>query len=370
MEKFHRASSIKREKVPLADFNTIFVRYLNNNCSPEETAFLMEQLASGELTEEQQQLLEQHITNWTALQQNGEPIPATLQNKLDNIKKLVDTEVIRQTQPAKQVKLSWRTYAAAAAVTGLVVVGYWGFKNLSPIVEKTKTFAAQPGERRSLRLPDGSQVILNGESNLVLSENFTTGNREVTLSGEAYFDVSQNAAHPFIIHTMTMDIEVLGTAFNVRSYPDEAAEETSLIRGKVQVTLKKEGESGKSYILLPMQKLVVAKSRQGDSANNHTVSSPTPHVDSLFKNRLLNNLPETAWTENKLAFDNATLETVADKMEKWYGITVEIKNDAIKNIPYTGSFEGETLEKVMDAIKYSIPMLHYKMEGSRKLILY
>lgn len=349
-----------------ADFQNIFVRYLNNNCSQAETEFLLEQLSVGELTTAQQQLLEQQLTNWTALQANGTAIDPILQNKLDNIKKLVDQEVL-PAMPSIKAKQVWRSYAAAAVIAGVLVTGYFLYNHLS--APRVETFAVQSGEKRSLRLPDGSQVILNGESSLVLSDAFTTGNREVTLTGEAYFDVAQNASRPFIIHTASMDIKVLGTAFNVRAYPDEASDETSLIRGKVQITLKKAGNQVKDYVLLPMQKLVVSKNRQADSVYGVALNKP-PHIDSLQKNRQINHLSETAWTENKLAFNNETLETVAAKMEKWYGITIVIKNDDLKSIPYTGSFDGETLEKVIAAIQYSIPMIHYTMEDSGKLILF
>lgn len=349
------------------DFHNIFVRYLNNNCSKAETAFLLEQLSAGVLSPEQQQLLEEHITNWNATQANGDAIDPILQTKLNDIKKRIDQEVHQTIAPKKAV-LPWRPYAAAAAIAGVLATGYILFSRLS--APHAETFAVQAGEKRSLRLPDGSQVILNGGSSLILSDAFTTGNREVTLTGEAYFDVAQNASHPFVIHTTSMDIKVLGTAFNVRSYPDEAMDETSLIRGKVQITLKKAGNQAVDYVLLPMQKLVVTKSNNADADNNVAANKPA-HIDSLQKNRQIDNLAETAWTENKLAFNNETLETVADKMEKWYGITVEIRNETLKTIPYTGSFDGETLEKVIETIQYSIPMLQYKMvEDSGKLILF
>lgn len=348
-----------------AEFHNTFLRFLNNSCSQTEAEALMEQLAAGELTPAQQQLLEQHITNWTALQANGNITP-TLQNKLDTIKKQIDGQLQQET-PVVKARFNWRNIAAAAAVTGLLAGGFWLYQRMN--AHKAQTFIVATGEKRSLRLADGTQVIVNGGSKLTLSEDFNTGNREVILSGEAYFDVAQKASHPFIIHTTSMDIQVLGTAFNVRSYPDEVADETSLIRGKVQVTLKNKGQQqAHDYVLLPMQKLVVSKN-QGD-AGVQTAINQVPHVENMQKNRLTQNLSETAWTENKLAFNNEKLEVVAVKMEKWYGVTIVIKNDALKSIPYTGSFDGETLEKVIETIQYSIPMIQYKMEDKSKLVLF
>jgi ferric-dicitrate binding protein FerR (iron transport regulator) len=349
-----------------AEFHNTFLRFLNNNCSQAEAEALMEQLAAGELTPAQQQLLEQQLTNRTALQANG-TIHPSLQNKLDTIKQQIDAQLQQET-PVVKAKFNWRTIAAAAAVTGLLAGGFWLYQRIN--APKAEIYVVEAGEKRSLRLADGTQVLVNGGSELTLSENFNTGNREVILSGEAYFDVAQNTAHPFIIHTASMDIKVLGTAFNVRSYPDEVADETSLIRGKVQVTLKnKSTKQAHDYVLLPMQKLVVNKN-QPDNAGVQVAVNQVPHVESLQKNRLTQNLSETAWTENKLAFNNEKLEVVAEKMEKWYGVSIVIKNDALKSIPYTGSFDGETLEKVIETIQYSIPMIHYKMENKSKLILF
>lgn len=358
------ASLLKRTVQP-EEFHNTFLRFLNNNCSQSEAEALMEQLAAGELTPAQQQLLQQHLTRQTALQPEG-TISPTLQKKLNAIKQQIDQQMQQET-PVVKTGFNWRTITAAAAVTGLLAAGFWLYQRMYS--NKTETYTVEAGEKRSLRLGDGTQVIVNGGSTLTLSENFTSGNREVVLSGEAYFDVAQQASHPFIIHTASMDIKVLGTAFNVRSYPDEAADETSLIRGKVQVTLKQKGtQQAQDYVLLPMQKLVVNKNQQ--NAGAQIAVNQVPHVESLQKNRLTKNLSETAWTENKLAFNNEKLEVVADKMEKWYGVTITINNDALKEIPYTGSFDGETLEKVIETIQYSIPMIHYKMEGKSKLILF
>ena len=103
---------------------------------------------------------------------------------------------------------------------------------LSSIVTKN-------GNRTKIVLPDGSQVWLNAGSKLDYNNFvFNKDLREVTLDGEAYFDVTKNAEKPFIIHTKKMDVKVIGTAFNIRSYNDERTAEASLIRGSIEVTLK------------------------------------------------------------------------------------------------------------------------------------
>ena len=99
--------------------------------------------------------------------------------------------------------------------------------------------STKTGAHSKIILPDGSLVWLNGGSRLTYDKAFNKGEtREVELKGEAYFDVAKNALKPFIIHTHQMDIKVLGTAFNVKSYPGDKSSETSLIHGSIEVTVR------------------------------------------------------------------------------------------------------------------------------------
>src|SRR6188768_3387467 len=126
-----------------------------------------------------------------------------------------------------------------------------------PTQQAISSIVTKNGNRTKIVLPDGSQVWLNAGSNLDYNNSvFNKDLREVTLNGEAYFDVTKNAEKPFIIHTKKMDVKVIGTAFNVRSYNDERTAEASLIRGSIEVTLK-DGKTQK-LILIPNQKISVA----------------------------------------------------------------------------------------------------------------
>src|SRR4029078_631833 len=101
------------------------------------------------------------------------------------------------------------------------------------------TVSTKRGSKSKVQLPDGTQVWLNADSRIAYNEKFQGNLREVTLEGEAYFDVVRDEKRPFVIHTAAIDIKVLGTAFNVRSYANEKNTETSLIRGSIEVTLVK-----------------------------------------------------------------------------------------------------------------------------------
>ena len=155
----------------------------------------------------------------------------------------------------------YRWMLAATSVAALILVYFFvaqprkETKTLTATNAPRNTVATEPGSKSQITLPDGTQVWINADSRIVYDQDFFTRNREVVLSGEAYFDVVRDTTRPFIIHTRSIDIKVLGTAFNVRSYPNEKTTETALIHGKVEVTLHNNPD--KKIILKPNEKLVI-----------------------------------------------------------------------------------------------------------------
>ncbi|HEU5168814.1 MAG TPA: FecR family protein [Chitinophagaceae bacterium] len=229
-----------------------------------------------------------------------------------------------------------------------------------PAEQVISSVVTKNGNRTKIVLPDGSQVWLNAGSNLDYNNSvFNKDLREVTLNGEAYFDVTKNADKPFIIHTKKMDVKVIGTVFNVRSYNDEKTAEASLIRGSIEVTLKDRKDQKivlkpNEKISIPTQEAETALSRPGKTPTvKNTRSIPQIIVKELKPNPVYNLIPEIAWTQNKLFFENESLENIAPMMEKWFGKKVMIANEALKNIHYTGNFENETLEEVLSYLKLS-----------------
>lgn len=215
------------------------------------------------------------------------------------------------------------------------------------------------GSRTKIQLPDGTSVWLNGGSKLVYNnEQYGRLIREVTLTGEGYFDVIKNPEKPFIIHTNRMDIKVLGTVFNVRCYPDEKNTETSLIRGSIEVTLKSRKEK---IMLKPSEKLIISD----ELAAIPVKAIKTP--DQIILLRHLTVLPkdstiaETAWVENRLVFSSESFEEVALKMEKWYSVEIMFANEKLKLYRLTGSFERETISEALKAIQISTPFFKYKI---------
>ncbi len=242
------------------------------------------------------------------------------------------------------------------------------FPNKKEIVTKNAT-------KTNLVLPDGTKVWLNAGSKLTYDDAFGNKWREVVLTGEAYFDVTKNANKPFIIHTLKMDIKVLGTAFNVRCYPDEKKVETSLIRGSIEVTLK-DRPTEKIY-LKPNEKLTLIEepvfvNSVKNGVKRHTLETASPEpmvaISHLTYNNLDNTVIETSWMQNKLVFKSETFEGVAKKMEKWYNVSIVFSDESVKNLHFTGIFEKETVSEALAAMQITAPF-HFSINNKELITI-
>ncbi len=277
----------------------------------------------------------------------------------------IDTEIgsfnYQDIQDHKKVK-KWLIAGLVGFSVLAIPFSYFYYNKLNtgsqPIAKSE--ISTKNGSRSKIQLPDGTSVWLNSSSTLTYdNKNFGASIREVSLVGEAYFDVVKNPSKPFIIHTAKMDIKVLGTAFNVKSYPTDKTTETSLIHGSVEVTLNDRQEK---IMLKPSEKLIVNNDDpKALDANNGTKSKKVSTVETkpiielshltLYPSD--NSIVETGWVNNKLVFTNETLEDIAAKMERWYSKTIIIKNEKLKKELLTGSFENETMQQALKALQFT-----------------
>lgn len=166
------------------------------------------------------------------------------------------------------------------------------------------------GGEYALVLSDGTKVHLNSMSSLRFPVAFTTGKREVELQGEAYFEVSKTG-QPFIVNVNGMQVEVLGTTFNISAYPNEEYQ-TTLVNGSVRVS----AEKGESLILKPSQQATIVSG--GNSIRVRT-------VDTSFY---------TSWVKGKINFKDQRLEDIMKILSRWYDMNVVYENEGLKNIRF------------------------------------
>ena len=227
-----------------------------------------------------------------------------------------------------------------------------------------------PRMKEQLVLSDGTIVTLNSGTSFKYPLSFNGKNREVYLNGEAFFDVHKDPEHPFIIHTNKMNVRVLGTAFNIKSYNNESRSETSLIHGSIEVTLN--DRLSDRIILKPREKLIIQNSlpaqKQTNISNGRQILAPAvkgpiysltnltynPNIDSAAV--------ETLWLKNKLVFDNEDFESIAADMERWYGIQIVFQHEELKKLRFTATFESETPTKALESFRITEDF-HFKKKG-------
>lgn len=277
------------------------------------------------------------------------------------------------TSPRKISRKRW--YSAAAAIL-IIAVTTWVYHSSDTRhnnqaaslhwLQKT----THPAKKDQLTLSDGTVVTLNSATTIKYPDYFGDSTREVYLEGEAYFDVSKDPLHPFIIHTDKMNIRVLGTSFNVKSYQNEPLGEASLINGSIEVTLN--DRPSDRIILKPKEKLIV----QNNGTTKKTVNPDPSTLDTATRKTTrysLTNLTyfpntvktvvETSWVENKLVFSEKDFIDLSGQLERWYGVHIRFANERVKHYNFTGFFEKETLPEALDALKM-IEQFNYKITDS------
>jgi len=253
-------------------------------------------------------------------------------------------------------------------LSGAFVVRFIYPQNLSQLpavntpMKEFSEVATRDGSRTSLSLPDGTHVWLNAGSRLTYDRTYGAQLREVNLTGEALFDVARNAAKPFVIHTARVDIKVLGTRFNVKSYPTDRTTEATLLRGSIEVSIK--ARPDEKIILKPNEKLVIAND---DSALHR---NSTPHMEKTGKiNESLVDIRkpaydatgtniETSWVDDRLVFQDEAFGVLAKDMQRWYGVSIRFTRPGQEEWRFTGNFRKETIQQALEALKLTAPFTY------------
>lgn len=267
-------------------------------------------------------------------------------------------------------------YAAAIAAVLLVVFGIDAYfsrnsseNNSSDVIagstpaDKPMTYSTAKGEKKMLILPDSTRLYLGAGSTLRMEAGFGSNNRGVYLKGEALFDVTQNKNLPFIVHSENYDVEVLGTIFNVKAYPEDRTSETSLLKGKVVISLR---NNSKKITLKPNQKAVIDNKDIGLTLKEEKTplrqSNKKIVVVPLSYNSKDSIVMETAWTQNRLEIINESFSEIKNKLQRWYNVKIIFADEAVSQYTFTATFTKESIEQALKALQYSYHFT-YKTEG-------
>jgi ferric-dicitrate binding protein FerR (iron transport regulator) len=268
--------------------------------------------------------------------------------------------------------VSWKKVLMAAAVLTLVFlagtrINLFSAKDADVSVLLTfAEFTSPYGSKSKVKLPDGSTVWLNAGSILRYSSEFNISHREIYLEGEGFFDVTRDEQAPFVVQTSTITIKALGTAFNVKAYPEESLVETTVEQGAVQL-IDPASPSRDATVLRANQKAVVMTGRYSEDAEPTTDNGQTQETQTgvitatLAEVQVKSNVRTeayTSWKDPRWIIESEELSALAVKLERRYNVHFVFDDEALKEYVFSGKLEDETLEQVLETIKLTSPILY------------
>lgn len=288
----------------------ILQRYVEGNVNPEEIIAVVDWLDADE----------NNVREFMALHKLND---ISLLNQADN----------RADNQKKKRTVSFRKIGYELAKIAAILIIFWGGTKLfeTNTTEESiityQTLYVPAGQRAELILPDSTRVWLNAHSKLIYPVSFGKGNRQVELNGEAYFDVVHNEKQPFIVKTRQMDIQVLGTEFNVTSYSSDF--EVSLLRGCIELS--------------------------SPSLSSTYKVKEKEHVKLKDNKLIVNNITDYdyfRWKEGLICFNNESVATIIEKLKLYYDIDIETHNKKFLNSRYSGKFRTKDgIEQVLKVLQ-------------------
>ncbi|MFS4456138.1 FecR family protein [Maribacter sp. 2304DJ31-5] len=313
--------------------------YLNDTCSDQEKVFLDTFFDSygiesdlGGLSDFDYDLLKKEM--------------------MGNIKKKVRGIEGRQKKSGYSLWRPWYGIVASFLVLLGISVGFL-LQTPEKIEVKQPLLLTQTslsGQKTDIVLSDGTKIRLNSGSTLVFPDSFgNMASREVTLIGEAFFDVTPNPSKPFIINSGELVTKVLGTSFNISAYPENNLSMVTVATGEVEVTPKFDAADG--VIITPNEQAVFNK----DNENMQT--------RKVAMDRYLN------WKNGIIQFEDETLGRVAEVLERWYGVHIAMENKALAECHITATYDNARLSVILKSIVYAKKNMEYTYLSEKEVLL-
>lgn len=274
--------------------------------------------------------------------------------------------IATESRNTKQLFYLKETLKYAAIILAIATVGmltYFMVGNRNEGNQSVWTSVEAPlGAKSLVTLPDGSKVWLNAGSKIKYPGTFGKKKREVFLEGEAYFDVSKSKNSMFIVRTGYININVLGTEFNVKAYAEENTIQTTLVKGIITVTGEKSKITGIDHeiYLKPNQSITFIKNKEHVVKTNlkikKEVSRNKENVENLVFLPKIDPVVYTSWKDDRWKIQSESLSDLAIKLERKYNVKFKFNDESLKAYKFTGILRDETLEQMLNVIKLSAPI--------------
>ncbi len=245
-------------------------------------------------------------------------------------------KVIQRKKTGKEVLARFYKYAAIIIIA--ITVGtagyYFGIQNRGAEIY-TEIISTPLQVINEYTLPDGSVVALNSNSKLVYPKHFTGETREVTIEGEAFFDIKSNHEKPFIIHAGNADVKVIGTSFNVSAYPDAETVEVVVASGKVQVISKNNSaiSTVKEVVLIPGEK--------GTLLNSGKTLEKSENLNPNY----------LSWKTHDFIFSESPLDEVFSCLEKTYHVKIQVTEPGLNSLKLNARFDKKPIDFILNVVR-------------------
>lgn len=254
-------------------------------------------------------------------------------------------------------------------------------EQVTPLTPATATTIYVPmGAKSNVVLPDGSTVWLNAGSEIHYLSDFGQENRDLQLTGEAFFEVKSDSLKPFNVHTSGMIVKALGTRFNVKAYPNDDTMVATLEEGIVDVVIQTSINgisSSKSINLKPKEQMVIQKTE----LSTPTATSTPDHVQETAQETVLpqTSIKEviitsnvrtelsTSWKDKKWIISDEPLALFAENLERRYNLRIHFTSEELKEYNFSGTFENETVEQILTALSLAAP-INYKLDKNNVVL--
>ena len=313
----------------------------------EEYIALFKRYLDGDASEEELRRLEVAVLHNSDVQQLlEEEMESALPVMDEEVKRRLYSRISAGVKPEKRlISLSpaWRRamqWTAILLLPLLSAIATYFITQPSDLQDAPVTVSTGYGEKAEVTLPDGSRVWINAGSRLTYDNRYNRRQREVLLSGEAYFEVAQEKRKPFIVRTTDMVVEALGTSFNVMAYDDEPFASSVLLEGSLRVT---------------------AASQERLLSGNHRATlykaSSTLASDAVLASDYV------VWKEGYIYFENSSFEDIAKRLSRMFNVQISFTSDELKKMRFTGTLGNSSIRNVLDILSLTSPM-RYEMDGT------
>jgi len=325
------------EKCDEKYYEDLLLGYFTRELTPEQEKELLDWLEQDPSHKDK---LSQMADGWAAAH-----IPLFMANMRSDCDGFFEQRSQKDHPGRKSRVLSWMSLKkVAAAILVLISVGsvsyYFGEqRRMDEIAEFMKNqqisseVTTPMGSTSKVLLPDGSLAIVNAGTTLTYKYNYAERIREIHLDGEAYFDVVRDEEHPFVVKTNNLDIKVLGTTFNMKSYSNDPETKIALITGSVNVKVNPQDNDAMDFTLSPDKMLTYDKI-------SHNVGI------SEFRERDI-----LAWTTGRLKFENLPFPHIVKDLERKFDVQIRIESERLKKDVFSGSFSSNySLEQIFKEV--------------------